>query len=258
MGGALKCRGGGSVGLGGGDAAGGESGRCRESGVGQECAQGNPDLLGWCVGGESDSGFELLDSTCVECLVASERQHQLRHAMGEGTQHGSQSAVADHRRAAGHEAIVVGEAHDLDAVGNPHGVAINCGGGGGGVGLRVGGGVGGGLWRGSGKRGGRGGRGRGRGGRAERGGRGGEGGKGEKGRRGGGAPRGRRKRRGRGGPDELPTIGGVGCAPLRRESPRGGREDYDMRGDLIAGPRVSTASRSRAATASVTRWINAT
>jgi hypothetical protein len=53
---------------------------------------------------------ELLDAACVERLVASEWQQQLRHAMGEGTKHCSQPTVADHRGAAGHKAIVVGEA----------------------------------------------------------------------------------------------------------------------------------------------------
>jgi hypothetical protein len=64
----------------------------------------------------------LLDAACVERLVASERQQQLGHAMGEGTK---QSAMTDHRRRVGHEAIVVSEGNDLDAVGDPDGVAID-------------------------------------------------------------------------------------------------------------------------------------
>jgi hypothetical protein len=46
VGGAFEGLGGGPVGLLGGDAAGGESGRCWEVRVGQERPQGDPDLLG--------------------------------------------------------------------------------------------------------------------------------------------------------------------------------------------------------------------
>jgi hypothetical protein len=84
-----------------------------------------PDPLGWRVRGESDPGIELLDAGGVERLVASERQQQLRHAMGEGAEHRSQSAMPDHRRRAGHEAIVVGIGDHLDVDGDPNGVAID-------------------------------------------------------------------------------------------------------------------------------------
>jgi hypothetical protein len=116
---------GGPVGLVGGDAAGGEGGRCWEARVGQERPQGDPDPLGWRIRWESDPDPELLDAAGVERLVAPERQQQLRHAVGEGTEHRPQSAVTDHRRRVGQERIVVGEGHDLDAVGDPNRVAID-------------------------------------------------------------------------------------------------------------------------------------
>jgi hypothetical protein len=88
-------------------------------GAGHERAQGRPDPPRECVRFESDSDVELLDAACVERLVATERQQQLRHAMGKGMHHGSQSPVPDHRCHAGHEAIVIAEGHDLDPIGEP-------------------------------------------------------------------------------------------------------------------------------------------
>jgi hypothetical protein len=94
---AFKCLAGGSVGLVGGDAPRGGRGRCSKTGGGQQFAQPNPDPLGRRVRGELHPRSELLDAACVERLVTSERQQQLRHAMGESTKHRSQSAVADYR-----------------------------------------------------------------------------------------------------------------------------------------------------------------
>jgi hypothetical protein len=87
VGGAFDCLGRTPVGFVGGDAASEESGRRWESWVGQERAQGDPDPLGWYIDRESDPRIELLDAAGVEGLVASERQQQLGHAMGEGTEH---------------------------------------------------------------------------------------------------------------------------------------------------------------------------
>ena len=113
------------VGLVGGDAAGGGGGRRFEPRVDQEFLQGGLDPPGWCVRGESLPGVQLLDAARVEGLIAPERQQQLRHAMGEGAKHRSQSTMPDHRRHLGHEAIVVGEGHDLHVFGDTHGIAVD-------------------------------------------------------------------------------------------------------------------------------------
>jgi hypothetical protein len=121
----FECRDGRPIGLVGGDATGGESGRCREPPVVQECVEGVPDLIGRCIRRESDSCTELLDPAGVERLIASERQQELRHAMGKRTDDRAEADMADHRSRPRHEAIVVGAGQDLDVVGSPNRVAIN-------------------------------------------------------------------------------------------------------------------------------------
>jgi hypothetical protein len=69
--------------------AGGDSLRCAEGGgakrgVGEQGADRCSDLVRRRVERKPDAGAEILDAACVESLIASERQHQQRDAVGEG------------------------------------------------------------------------------------------------------------------------------------------------------------------------------
>jgi hypothetical protein len=124
---ALELLGGGPVGVGGDDALCEVGGRFAEAWGRDEGLHRSLDLLGRSVGWELDARMECLDTTCVKCLIASEWEQELWHAVSKGAQDGSKPTVVDHDSATGHDTIVVGEADRLEAVVRVYRVAIDGG-----------------------------------------------------------------------------------------------------------------------------------